>query len=223
MKVQITMFAAAACLLASSTMQAATVAVNLGASGQNFVLTGHGANGGGNGTYTIQQGACSSAAGLTTCTLSGSIVAAGSSAGFTSGTYSFVTTYATADVNPIQGVSQSPGSNSFVYSFLAPDVSMVLNLTTPGGNYVEPAVTGGAFTGVGFSFAYTGVETCTVVAVCTQANVGITNGATISGPVTMATSFTIPDATTPEPTTLALSGLSVLALAAFAKRRKQAA
>jgi len=224
MKVPIRFYAAAGLLLAASAIQAATVNVNLGQSAENFVLTGHGPTAGGNGTYTNQQGACVNSAGLTTCTLSGSIVAAGSSAGFTSGTYSFVTSYATADVFPVRAVSQSPGSNFFVYSFLSPDVSMVLNLSTPGGNFVEPMVTGGNFdAGTNFSFAYTGVETCTLVATCTQASVGIVDGATISGPVTMSTSFTLPTVvTTPEPTAFALTGISGLLLA-IGLRRKRAA
>ena len=47
-----------------------------------------------------------------------------------------------------------------------------------------PLVTNGVFGGPGFCLAYTGIETCTLVATCSQANVGLVAGATISGLVT---------------------------------------
>ena len=83
-------------------------------------MTGLGAYGSNDGTYSIQQGACTSAAGLTTCTLSGAILAAGSSPGYNSGTYSFVTTYATADVLPVQGQSQRQTVTCFTTTILLP-------------------------------------------------------------------------------------------------------
>ena len=223
LKIQKCLYGVAGLLLASSTIHAAVINVSLGQSGQNWVMTGLGANGSNDGTYSIQQGSCGSSAGLTTCTLSGSILAAGSSAGYNSGTYSFVTTYATADVLPVQGQSQTPNSNLFYYDYLANDVTMVLNLNTGSGNFSETMSTAGGFpAGVGFGFTYVGTEVCTIVATCSQANVGYVNGATISGPVTISASFTIPDATNaPEPQSLALMGITSLAAAGLWLRSKR--
>lgn len=111
-------------------------------------------------------------------------------------------------MDPIRGISESvdPGSdaNFFVYSFLAPDVSMVLDLNTTGGTYDVPLVTSGNFdAGTSLFFGYTGTEACTLVATCSQANVGLVGGATISGPVDIEATFTTP---VPEPS----SGLPVL-------------
>jgi hypothetical protein len=183
----------------------ADIFIDTGASAQNFVLTGQGPTGAGNGTYTIQQGSCTASAGTTTCTLSGSL-GPGGSPGFTSGTYAFITTFATSDVDPIQGESEgvypAANSNDFFYTFLAPDVSVVLDLAAPGGTFDVPLVTNGSFdAGTGFGFAYTGTENCTGVATCSQGLVGITAGATISGPVDISASFANP---VPEPSPVIL-------------------
>jgi hypothetical protein len=204
--------------------------VDLGPSAQNFVETGQGAvtkNSGTYGTYTLQQGSCSAAAGTTTCTLSGAITTGGSP-GFTSGSYSFVTTFATSDVSPIQAITSTtdPGSgaNFFNYSVLAPDVSMVLDLTTSSGTYVEPLVTGGNFdAGAGFNFSFTS-DMCsgTPVSSCSPALVGLTSGAILSSPVTIRAAFNAAT-TTPEPRFLASAGLMVLLSGAVWLRRKQTA
>jgi hypothetical protein len=197
----------------------ANIIVDTGASTQNFILTGQGATGGGNGTYTIQQGSCTASAGTTTCTLSGAL-AAGGSAGFTSGTYAFVTTFATGDVNPIQGESEgvypAANSNDFFYTFFAPDVSMVLDLAAPGGTFDVPLVTNGSFDGPSFSFGYTGTEVCTGVATCSQGLVGITAGATISGPVDISASFANP---VPEPSSVILTTVGLFVVAFTARNR----
>jgi hypothetical protein len=132
----------------------------------------------------VQQGACSATAGTTSCTLSGDL-ASGGSPGFTSGTYSFVTTFGTSDVDPIQGITSVPdpgvGANAFNYSFLAPDVSMVLDLNTSSGMFVEPLFTGGNFDpGTDFSFGFTG-NTCsgTPVSTCDPAHVGLVAGSVV--------------------------------------------
>jgi hypothetical protein len=196
-------------LVAASAAQVNTFAsmVDLGQSTQNLVLTGLGANGAGDGTYDIQQGSCSSATGMTTCILSG-VISGSTPQGFSPGTYSLLTTFAASDVMPVQGTSQSPGSNLFVYDFLAPDLSIILNLDVGGANYVEPLVTAGNFdAGAAIFFTYTGTETCIGLATCTQANVGVDNGAVISGPVTISASF---PSTVPEPSSFSFVGLSAL-------------
>lgn len=195
--------------------------MTLGASAQNFTLSGLGPAGNGNGQYSIQQGSCSNSAGLTTCTLSGAITGS-SSALYASGNYSFVTTFATSDVLPIQGQSTTPISNSFFYQFFAPDVNMSLLLSgTPSGNLTVPMVVNGAFAaGTAFSFGYVST-TCTGLGAtpCSQAAVGQVAGATIAGPVTMNASFS----STPEPGTFGLTALSLLAGTGLWRRRKNAA
>jgi hypothetical protein len=180
----------------------ADITVDMGPSTQNFTLTGLGPVGAGNGTWAIQQGSCTASAGTTTCTLSGNIVAGGSP-GFTSGTYALITTFATSDVNPIQGESvdvyPAQNSNEFFYDSIAPDVSMVLDLVTPGGTFDVPLFTNGSFD-AGFGFAYTGAG-CTGVPSCSQGLVGITAGATISGPVKISATFANP---VPEPSSVIL-------------------
>ena len=195
--------------------------VSLGASTQNFILTGQN-TAAPFGDWVIQQGSCGPLIGTVTCTLSGSIL--GGSPGFTSGTYSLVTTFLATDLDPVQGISVGidpgplPGSNEFYYDYIAPSVSMVLDLDTPGGDYAVPLVTAGVFDGPGFSFTYTGTEVCTgAVATCDQADVALVPGATISGPVDINATFTDAVAV-PEPSSLILLFTLALAVALIARK-----
>ncbi|MDQ2776096.1 MAG: hypothetical protein M3Y57_14445, partial [Acidobacteriota bacterium] len=149
-------YAIAGMLTAAFTMHAASVDVTLGQSAQNFVEYGLGGNGQGHATWDLQQGACGFSGGNSTCTLSGSF--SGASAGFTGGTYSFVTTYAGNNKSSIQGVSEAaPNQNYFNYSYLDSSVSMVLNLMPTGSTPVtESLVANGAFVDSSFSFLDTG-------------------------------------------------------------------
>jgi len=72
---------------------------------------------------------------------------------------------------------------------------MTLFLHSGGQTFTLPLVTNGAFDGPGFSFAY-GPGSCTRIGVCDQAQVGLTPGSTISGPVTIDASFTVPEPAT---------------------------
>jgi hypothetical protein len=196
----------------------ADIFIDTGASAQDLTLIGQGPTGGGNGTYTIQQGSCTVSAGTETCTFSGNL-GPGGSPGFTTGTYAFITTFATSDIDPIRGESQgvypAANSNLFFFTFLAPDLSVELDLVAPGGTLDVPFVTNGSFdAGTGFSFAYTGTEVCTGVATCSQGLVGITPGATISGPIDINASFASP-VPEPSPAILLLPvGLFVIAFKA---------
>jgi hypothetical protein len=131
-------------------------------------------------------------------------------------------------VTPVQGISSTtdPGSSAdyFYYSALAPDVSMVLDLTTGSGSYVVPLVAAGSVdSGTSWSFTYTGAATCsgTSVSVCDPAHVGLVAGAIYSAPVTIDASF--PAAATPERGFLVPIGLTILWFAASRLRRRQAA
>ena len=123
----------------------------------------------------------------------------------------------------IQGISvgpdpgPDPGDNTFTYYYLAPDVSMVLDLDTPGGDYAVPLVTAGAFDGPDFSFGYTGTEGCTGVVTCEPGAVALAPGATISGRVDGSAEFSNA-AAVPEPSSLVLLSTLVLAVALIARK-----
>ena len=184
--------------LAALSLHADTIDVQTGPSAQTLIEFGQGplVTGSGTfGTYDLQQGSCTPVGGETVCTLSGALTAGGS-AGFTSGTYAFVTTFATSDIAPIQAITSTvdPGSgdNFFFYSAFAPDLSMVLDLTTPDGVFNVPIFTNGTLDpGISaLTFNFTG-DVCsgTPVATCSPANVGLTPGAILSTPVTIAAAF----------------------------------
>jgi hypothetical protein len=205
----------AAVLATVSGGSAQATTVELGQSSQNFTLYGMGDDGFGNGTYTVGQGSSTFNGTTSTFTLSGNITS-----GFT-GSYSFVTTYSGADTptggpNAPQAQSNPIFPESFFYTTLAPSTSMTLYLTTTAGDFSEALVTNGNFvanTGFGFSFVST---TCTGISVCDQFLVGETNGASISGPVTMSVTF--PSAV-PEPSTWAMLILGFAGLGFMAYRR----
>jgi hypothetical protein len=133
-----------------------------------------------------------------------------------------ITTYAATDIPPLgisAGPDPGPDANFFNYAYLASDVSMVLQLDTPGGNHAVPLVTNGLFDGPDFTFAYTGTEVCTGgVSPCDEASVALVDGATISGPMTISATFPNP---TPEPGLFGLLGLCVCGLVVVAVRRKK--
>lgn len=177
-------------LLAASLTQAQSITVNLGQSAESFTMAGSGPNSAGLGQYVITMGACGSSGGNTTCTLSGSFT--GSTPGFTSGTYSLVTTYLGTGSTPFLGVEQAAGSNYFAFSSAPQTATITLNLTTPTGNVVVPMVVQSQFaTGAAFNLLYTGSAACggTAVSGCNVAQVGVTAGSNITGPVTGSATF----------------------------------
>jgi hypothetical protein len=170
--------------------QAQSITVNLGQSAEIFTMAGSGANSAGLGQYVITMGACSASGGNTTCTLSGSYT--GSTPGFTAGTYSLVTTYSGTGPTPFLGVEQAAGSNYFAFSSAPQTATITLNLTTPTGNVVVPMLVQSQFvTGATFSLLYTGSATCggTAVSSCNVAQVGLSAGSSITGPVTGSATF----------------------------------
>ena len=96
---------------------------------------------------------------------------------------------------------------------------MVLDLFgTPTGDHVIPLVTTGLFDGPDFSFAFVS-PSCTGIAVCDQAGVGLMPDSSIFGAVTIGVSITTAD--TPEPSTWAmmLLGFAGLGFAGYRRTR----
>ena len=177
-------------LLTACMAQAESVTVNLGQSAQNFTMAGSGPNSSSLGQYVITMGACSASGGTTTCTLSGAFT--GTTPGFTDGSYSLVTTYVGTGPTPFLGVEQAAGSNFFAFSSVPQTATMTLNLTSSTGTVVAPILTGGQFVaGATFGLVYNGSATCsgTAVSSCGVAQVGLTAGSSITGPVTGTASF----------------------------------
>ncbi|MGH9605053.1 MAG: hypothetical protein ACRD3N_05075 [Terracidiphilus sp.] len=183
----VAIFAMASCAGAQS------FTVDLGASSQNWVQTGIGDNGSGYAQWFLSQGACTASGGNTTCTLSGNYT--GSEAGYTGGTYSFVTTYdGTAPFStppygtgpsPLVGISESAGNGAFTYEYLPPTSTMKLYLDETGGaNYAFTIWNGSAFVN-GFSVSPADTPVCggTSVSTCSYYEVGETPGATITSTI----------------------------------------
>jgi hypothetical protein len=210
--------------VAAASAHAGTIDIDLGASTQDFTLYGMGGSpsNGGFGTYTVGQGSSTFDGTTSTFTLSGSIT--GGSPGFGSGTYAFVTTYLGADTptagpNAPFAFANPADPEEFFYASLSPSTSMVLDLFgTPTGDHVIPLVTAGMFDGPGFSFAFVS-PSCTGIALCDQAGVGLTPGSSIFGAVTIGVSITTAD--TPEPSTWAmmLLGFAGLGFAGYRRTR----
>ncbi len=182
-------------LLTALMAQAAPVTVDLGLTAQNFTMAGSGPNNAGLGQYIITLGACSTSNGNTTCTLSGNFT--GATPGFTAGTYILSSTYVGTGSSPFLGVEQAAGSNSFTFSSAPQTATINLNLTTSTGTVVVPILAGGEFvTGASVGLVYS-ASTCsgTPVSSCAVAQVGLTAGSSITGPVTGTATFVPPSQT----------------------------
>jgi uncharacterized protein (TIGR03437 family) len=158
--------------LAAVSSQVWASPITLGQSNQNFGLTGIGANASGEGQNNVTWGSCAFDGTNTNCTVSGPYTGLGAG-----GTYSFVLSYPGNGAFPLIAVSQSPGSNLFVYQAKS-NYSLVITLVENGGPTVS------FFSFANFSFYYTSAATCTGVASCAVGVVGQTPGATMTGPIT---------------------------------------
>jgi hypothetical protein len=227
---KIGLFAITGLLLAAPAIHAATISVNLGQSAQNYLLTGTGTNASGDGTYINTQGSCVAGVGSTTCSLTGSYT--GTTPGFTSGTYDFITTYLGVGPSPVVSESNGVGSDSFFYDAFptSANVTMSVVLDDVSGTDSDIALFGASGFVPGAGWFFTNVTaTCTGLGAlpCTQFNVGTVAGATQTGPVTIAVSFDTADVTpvttapsaVPEPSTLALLGTGIVSLAGAARRK----
>jgi MYXO-CTERM domain-containing protein len=228
MRVTIAAFAFVGLLLAAPAVQAESISVNLGQSAQDYLLTGQGTDNP-YGTYLNTQGACSAGSSTTSCILSGAFT--GTTAGYTGGTYQFITTYPGTGPSELASISTDPvgGANQdyFYFDSIPTGTTMYLDLfETSGPEYIIPIYTAGAFDG-GFSVAYVN-PVCGGTSLggnpCEQIYVGLVNGATYSGEVTGSASFDSSTVTaTPEPASFSLLGLGVLGLGALVARRRRSA
>jgi len=201
-KIQLRIVVVASLLLTSVAARALPVTVNLGESAEPFVEYGLGANADNLGTYAFDQGTCAFDGTNTICTLSGAF--SGSLAGFATGTYTLVTSYVGNNrVAALVATAISGMPNFFSYTSAAASTSIVLNLHSENGTFVQPVVADGSYLPAvtAFAFLFVPPYTCSGVAVvpCSPAAVGLTNGAIGQSRVTTAVSFEIAS-TGPTPT-----------------------
>jgi len=144
----------------------------LNQSSQNITITGLGANENLDGTMQVVWGACSYDGTHTNCTLSGTFTGLGPG-----GTYDFVLSYPGNGPSPMVATTQSPTSNYVNFSLSAGSLTFTFN---------ESDGTTLTFHRLDYSiFFVPSASTCTGnVTSCGPASVGMTPGATETGPVT---------------------------------------
>ena len=143
----------------------------------------------------------------------------GGPVGFPDGPFDFSVSYSgtdTPDGGPNAPKAQASPSNPEQFFFDSFDPStqvFVAFFSTKGNVLIVPLVTDGAFvTGTEFSFAYSQPPTCTgLVGPCDQAQVGLTPGSSISGPVDITITFdsALLAAIIPEPSTWILMTVGI--------------
>ena len=148
----------------------ASAIVTLGASSQNFTLTGIGANSQGQGRSLMGWGSCVYDGTNTTCTLSGPFTGLGKG-----GTYNFIVTYPGNGTFPLNAVTNA-GSDQF-FAQATGSLSFLITLVENGGP------TTNFYSFANFSFVFSSA-TCTGISTsCGVGQVGLTPGATITGPI----------------------------------------
>jgi len=163
------------CLAAAS--QSASAQVTLGVSNQNVTFTGIGGNALGDGQSVVTWGSCAYNGTNSVCTVSGPFTGLANG-----GTYNFVLTYPGNGPSPLNAISDSPGDNLTYFSLSKG--SFVTSLTEANGTVVT-------FYDPNFLYNFvTGSSTCAPVG-CSVGQVGLTPGATITGPVS-GTMTTVP-------------------------------
>ena len=156
--------------MASAPPQASATVATLGLSTQNFSLTGIGANASGQGQSKMTWGACVFDGTNTNCTLSGAFTGFGGG-----GNYSFVITYPGNGAFPLNAIT-NPGSDLFTARATS-NFSLTITLVENNG----PTVSFYSFANFNFLFSS---PACTGVATCSVGQVGLTQNATITGPIT---------------------------------------
>jgi uncharacterized protein (TIGR03437 family) len=158
------------CAAAVALPASASVA-SFGPTNQSITLTGLGGNAQGEGVSQVTWGSCVAAGGNTTCTVSAPFTGIGPG-----GTITAVITYAGSGPSPVIATSVSPGSNTVNFSFNASaSGSIVTTLTETNGTTLT-------YDSVLPNFSY-GLASCTGASTCSVGEVGLTQGATITGAV----------------------------------------
>jgi hypothetical protein len=214
----------AVCALALATvpLYANPISVILGTSAQNYTLDGTGASNG-VGTYLVRPGTCVPGAVDTICTLSGTY--SGTTPGYTGGSYSLITSFANVD-GGLPAVATSAvsvdGGNYFTMGpMFSSDVNMTLFLN---GTTDVPLTVNGVFVADSLFVTDTGPLTCLGLprgVTCTQGNVGLYAGASISSLVNETVNFESPAAITPEPQWLAFGAILPGALLLLHRSRRR--
>lgn len=224
LKLHLLVLAVFSCVpLASS---ADTITLHLNQSTENYTLNGTGGSNG-FGTYLALPGACTAVASVTTCQLTGTF--SGSTPGYTGGSYALLTSFDTSrgglDATSTTPVSSPSGGNYFVTGAPTSDVNVSLELFDITGFKNLPLIVNGVDLGNSVIVSATN-STCTGLpsgTPCTQGNVGLSNTASIFGPVTGEVTYSFPMASAPEPSWLALGGMAPGALLALRRRLRRKA
>lgn len=149
---------------------AKAVVVTLGPSSQAVTFTGTGTNSSGAGTSRLSWGACVFDGANTTCTVSGPYTGLKDA-----GTYSFTLVYPGNGPSPLGAVASPPRSDTVFFSLTAG--TFTATLTPVNGSPVR-------FYDLTFSVFFSpATDSCTGVSVCSVGAVGVTPGATITGPL----------------------------------------